>query len=175
MQVCLDAADEIKLTNPNVEYIREVLGLPKETLIKMQMGVVRASCLVSSPCAHARALAVSRSRCSSWRLPDTHCDPLLSCLQATRLKDNARCIRITIKLKDMMFNQTKVRAVVRCVSELCDWAVRLVFSAYLPLQHLTRVRVSIQRQRCVDPDSHSDPLNVNCRIRPCSRSPTTAA
>ena len=67
MQVCLDAADEIKLTNPNIEYIREVLGLAKETLIKMQMGV------------------------------------------ATRLKDNARCIRITIKLKDLMFNQTKVR------------------------------------------------------------------
>jgi hypothetical protein len=33
---------------------------------------------------------------------------LSSGLQATRLKDNARCIRITIKLKDMMFNQTKV-------------------------------------------------------------------
>ena len=68
MQVVLDAADEIKLSNQSIDYIRDVLASPKETLIKMQMQV------------------------------------------ATRLKDHARCIRITIKLKDLMFNQTKVRS-----------------------------------------------------------------
>jgi len=66
MNVVLTAADEIKLSTDTVEYFRDLLTVqPKETFIKMQMGV------------------------------------------AARLKDHHRSIRITIRLKDILFEKQK--------------------------------------------------------------------